>query len=84
MLEYIKYFGSWLFFMSLIAVITLAVPKIAKAMEKRIAQIKDQTKGKHGIADLSDEAIMPDVMPADGENATETTAETEEETKQNN
>ncbi len=66
MIVYLKYFGSWLFFMALIAVITLAVPKIAKAMEKRLAKIKRENEGKHGIANLSDGAIMPQEEKTDG------------------
>ena len=38
MQTYIQYFVAWLFFMGLIAVITLVVPKIAKPIEKWIAQ----------------------------------------------
>ena len=44
MLQYIQYFAAWLFFMGLIAVITLVVPKIAKPIEKWIAEKRANKK----------------------------------------
>ncbi len=62
MLEYLKFIGGWVFFMALIAGITLLVPKIAKAIEKKFKQIKENRTQKFGIANLSDEAILPEGM----------------------
>ncbi len=62
MIIYLKYFVIWLLFMGLIAAITLVVPKLAKAIEKKVRQIKETRKSKFGIANLSDEAILPKDM----------------------
>ncbi len=62
MMTYVKYFVIWLLFMGLIAVTTLIVPKLAKVIEKKVQQIKETRKSKFGVANLSDEAILPDDM----------------------
>ncbi len=62
MIIYLKYFVIWLLFMGLIAAVTLVVPKLAKAIEKKVRQIKENRKSKFGIANLSDEAILPKDM----------------------
>lgn len=62
MIVYLKYFVIWLLFMGLIAAVTLVVPKLAKAIEKKIQKIKETRKSKFGVANLSDEAILPEEM----------------------
>ena len=62
MIVYLKYFVIWLLFMGLIAAVTLVVPKLAKVIEKKIEKIKETRKSKFGVANLSDEAILPDEM----------------------
>ena len=64
MIIYLKYFVIWLLFMGLIAAITLVVPKLAKVIEQKVRQIKETRKSKFGVANLSDEAILPDEMLA--------------------
>lgn len=44
MLTYVKYFITWLFFMVLIAVITLLVPRLAKKIDKWRAEKKAHQK----------------------------------------
>lgn len=46
MLTYVKYFVTWVFFMALIAVITLLVPKIAPKIDKWRAAKKAQRKAQ--------------------------------------
>ena len=62
MMIYVKYFVIWLLFMGLIAAITLVVPKLAKVIEQKIKKIKETKKSNFGIANLSDEAILPAEM----------------------
>ncbi|MBQ1182884.1 MAG: hypothetical protein IIX60_00385 [Clostridia bacterium] len=62
MIVYLKYFVIWLLFMGLIAAVTLVVPKLAKVIEKKIQKIKETRKSKFGVANLSDEAILPEEM----------------------
>lgn len=62
MIVYLKYFVIWLLFMGLIAAVTLVVPKLAKAIEKKVQEIKETRESKFGIANLSDEAILPEEM----------------------
>ena len=62
MIIYLKYFVIWLLFMGLIAAVTLVVPKLAKVIEKKIQKIKETKKSKFGVANLSDEAILPEEM----------------------
>ena len=62
MMIYVKYFVIWLLFMGLIAAITLVVPKLAKVIEQKIKKIKETKKSNFGIANLSDEAILPSEM----------------------
>ena len=62
MIVYLKYFVIWLLFMGLIAAVTLVVPKLAKVIEKKIQKIKETRKSKFGVANLSDEAILPAEM----------------------
>ena len=62
MLEYLKFIGGWVFFMALIAVITLLVPRIAKELDKKREKFKKNQNRRFGIANLSDEAILPEDM----------------------
>lgn len=62
MIIYLKYFVIWLLFMGLIAAVTLVVPRLAKVIEKKIQGMKENRKSKFGVANLSDEAILPDDM----------------------
>ena len=62
MIVYLKYFVIWLLFMGMIAAVTLVVPKLAKVIEKKIQKIKETRKSKFGVANLSDEAILPEEM----------------------
>ena len=62
MIVYLKYFVIWLLFMGLIAAVTLVVPKLAKVIEKKIQKMKENRKSKFGVANLSDEAILPEEM----------------------
>ncbi len=55
MLQYIQYFVAWLFFMGLIAVITLVVPKIAKPIEKWIAEKRANKEAEDSISTLPEE-----------------------------
>lgn len=71
MIIYLKYFVIWLLFMGLIAAITLVVPKLAKVIEQKVRQIKETRKSKFGVANLSDEAILPeDMLEKSGESNT--------------
>ena len=62
MIIFLKYSVIWLLFMGLIAAVTLVVPKLAKAIEKKVQEIKETRESKFGIANLSDEAILPEEM----------------------
>ena len=75
MLYYLKYFGTWVFFMALIAGIALLVPKMAKALDKKFKKIKEERQNKYGIANLSDEAILPENMLENTAEAPETPTE---------
>lgn len=75
MSDYLKYFGTWVLFMALIAGIALIVPKIAKALDKKFKKIKEERQNKYGIANLSDEAILPEAMLENSAEATKTPAE---------
>lgn len=49
MLTYIKYFVTWAFFMALIAVITLLVPRLAKKIDKWRAEKKANQKPRESM-----------------------------------
>lgn len=49
MLTYVKYFITWLFFMALIAVITLLVPKLAPKIDKWRAEKKADRKPRESM-----------------------------------
>lgn len=49
MLTYIKYFVTWVFFMALIAVITLLVPRLAKKIDKWRAEKKANQKPRESL-----------------------------------
>lgn len=49
MLTYVKYFVTWVFFMALIAVITLLVPKIAPKIDKWRAEKKANQKPRESM-----------------------------------
>ena len=49
MLTYVKYFVTWVFFMALIAVITLLVPRLAKKIDKWRAEKKANQKPRESM-----------------------------------
>lgn len=49
MLTYVKYFVTWVFFMALIAVITLLVPRLAKKIDKWRAEKKADRKPRESM-----------------------------------
>lgn len=49
MLTYVKYFVTWAFFMALIAVITLLVPRLAKKIDKWRAEKKANAQPRESM-----------------------------------
>ncbi|MBQ3549861.1 MAG: hypothetical protein IJA41_02755 [Clostridia bacterium] len=49
MLTYVKYFVTWVFFMALIAAITLLVPRLAKKIDKWRAEKKADRKPRESM-----------------------------------
>lgn len=60
MSEYVKYFVIWLFFMALIAGITLLVPKIAKPVERWIKEKRKIIKREEELTAPPDENTSDD------------------------
>ncbi len=65
MLIYLKYILMWLFFMVLIAGITIAVPKLAKKFDKWRAEKKAQASARPSNTYM--QPLSPDEMGPDGD-----------------
>lgn len=63
MIVYVKYFMTWLFFMALIAGITLLVPKISRKIDAWLAEKRRQKN-----ADKEQEAVPELTEQAAGDN----------------
>lgn len=66
MLTYIKYFVTWVFFMALIAVITLLVPRLAKKIDKWRAEKKANQKPRESMLSPISEEEKQQAQNGDG------------------
>ena len=66
MLTYIKYFVTWVFFMALIAAITLLVPRLAKKIDKWRAEKKANKKPRESLLRPSSEEEKQQPQNGDG------------------
>ena len=66
MLTYIKYFVTWVFFMALIAAITLLVPRLAKKIDKWRAEKKANQKPRESMLSPISEEEKQQAQNGDG------------------